>query len=111
MKRFDVKEIVASPETQNGLNQIYKQAHGRFVIQRDLIEDHNDEYDSPVPKVTILHPWGVKALPERLLLSARDFHIIIAPEDIRDSSDPRRQFRDVNTNVMALSTFRARLSI
>jgi hypothetical protein len=113
-KRFGVREVVtSSPEFLHknpAFLQIYRHVPDRFIVHRGLNEDFSSDYDTPLRRVTVLYPWDTMPIPEKLFLAMKDFHLIIAPEDVRAGDHPHRLYTDTANNIIMLKQFLLRLS-
>jgi len=115
VKMFGVREIVTSEETvpkpSDGIFSLYKFAKERFVIHRTLDEDLGGAYNLPVSRVTILHPWNSKPIPDQLLYLDKNFHMIIAPFNVPDSKHPHRLYCETETNHISINDLKIRLTL
>ncbi len=83
-----------------------------FLIVRNLKEDHDWSRHPRVPRVTFLPPeYSDRAIPESLYSVDRSLHLILLPENCRDSADPRRRIGEVRNGVIDLDRLVSLLKI
>jgi ATP-dependent DNA helicase RecQ len=104
---YGVREVSASVakwQSEDILRKLHHSAPGRVLIARKLEDDIQPTIGLPLPRATLLWPWGDDPIPDYLLLFHRPLHIIFAPEDVR-SEHPLRRFVDTSTNHISLDKF------
>ena len=104
---FGVREISATAEqwvTCRELRTLYTNTPDRVLIARTLEEDKDNIKMLPVPRATLLLPWGERTIPDHLSLLHCPLHVIFAPENL-PSSHPQRLYRDVAINCIELDEF------
>ena len=83
-----------------------------FLIVRDLDEDHDWSRHPCVPRVTFLPPeYSDRVIPESLHSVDRSLHLILLPENCRDSADPRRRIGEVRNSVIDLERLASLLKL
>lgn len=114
VRRFGVREVVASsPESLQKnpeFTKIYRHVPERFIVHGELDEDYGSDYDTPLRRVTVLYPWGTRPIPEKFFFAMKDFHLIVAPEDVRAGDHPHRLYTDTANNTLSLKQLLLRLN-
>lgn len=105
---FGVQEVALAPalrQSQVPFSELHRWASDRILIFRDLSESLAAPDTLPLPRATVLMPWGDDPLPDDFLLLDRPVHLVFAPAGIRDAQHPLRLYRDTATNFIELQEF------
>jgi ATP-dependent DNA helicase RecQ len=104
---YGVREIVAREKLWNSdpsLVRLHRASPDRVVVGRYL-EDGNTLGNSlPLPRATLLLPWGIDPVPNDIFLLDRPLHVIFAPEDIQGDYPHKRRF-ETDPNSLMLEQF------
>jgi superfamily II DNA/RNA helicase len=104
---FGVCEISAPAELwakDSFLRTLHRSAPNGVLVARTPEEEGSLPRGLPLPRASLLKPWGTKPIPDHLLLLDRPLHIIFAPFDV-ESDHPLRRYVDTATNCISLEHF------
>jgi ATP-dependent DNA helicase RecQ len=104
---FGVCEISAAVEVwakDTLLRTLHHSAPSGVLVARTLEEDASLPAVLPLPRASLLKPWGINPIPDHLLLLDRPLHTIFAPVDV-ESEHPLRRYVDTATNCISLENF------
>jgi len=104
---FGVRELAITPSLRRShpaISVLHRRTDDRVLVLRDLQESTAPDI-LPLPRATVLKPWGDQPFPDELLLLERPLHLVLAPADVRDGQHPLRKFRDTCTNCIDLDEF------
>lgn len=105
---FGVQEVALHPtlkQSPTAFSELHRWASDRILVLRDLYETPAAPDTLPLPRATLIMPWGDDPLPDDLLLLDRPLHLVFAPASIRDAQHPLRLYRDTATNCIELQEF------
>ena len=104
---FGVRELALRPSLRRShpaISDLHRWTDDRVLVLRDLQESTAPDI-LPLPRATVLKPWGDQPSPYELLLLERPLHLVFAPTNIRDGQHPLRKYRDTCTNCIDLDDF------
>lgn len=106
---FGLAEVSAPAEAWREapwMKRLHHAAQTRTLIARYIEEDLNQSAGLPIPRASLLWPWGDQPIPNAVLLLDRPLHVILAPHDVR-GDHPLRFYADTASNMMHLDAFMA----
>jgi ATP-dependent DNA helicase RecQ len=105
--RYGVLEVAAREELwrpEQQLHKLHRQAPDRVLVVRSLKDDNAVGAMLPLPRVSVLLPWGQQPIPDHLFLLDRPFHIILAPDDVQ-GNHPHKRLIEIDQNVLTVTEF------
>ena len=110
---FGVRELALTASiraSKPALSKLHRWVDDQVLVLRDLQESLSAPDFLPLPRATVLKPWGNQPFPDELLLLERPLHLVFAPVEIRDAQHPLRLYRDTSSNCINLDEFLRRVT-
>ena len=107
LAHYGVCEIVAPSELWKDtpeLESLCLRSDQGIVVRRDLETDLQTNSRLPLPRVSILLPWGDNPIPFEQEHLERPINVFIGPDDIKAGYDHKR-FAEVYPNSMDIESF------
>jgi ATP-dependent DNA helicase RecQ len=86
------------------LRSIHRFAPTRMLVARTIEEDEILPPTLPLPRASLLWPWGAERIPNGVMLLDRPLHLILVPDDI-PCEHPLRRYADTAFNTITLDNF------
>lgn len=109
---YGVCEVVAPKEiwdSETSLRNLHKHATDKALIRRELEADKRPGSMIPLPRVTVLLPWGQTPIPENIEYLDRPIHAVLVPQDINAHYEHKRLI-EISNNCISLEKFIERAS-
>ena len=103
---FGVREIAAHRDilSQDKMKKLHHASPDNILVFRSFEDDPAAASGLPLPRVTLLLPWGQKPIPDPIRYQDRPFHIIIAPDDIQGDY-PHKRLIDIDIDALTMDAF------
>ncbi|MBI05809.1 MAG: hypothetical protein CMM54_02385 [Rhodospirillaceae bacterium] len=113
VENYGVCEVFASTkfwDSETSLKGLHKHVPRNFIVRRDLESKDDRGSILPLPRVTVLLPWGQEPIPYDVEYSERPINVILAPINIRSVYD-HKSYVEISTNCVSLRKFIERSTI
>jgi ATP-dependent DNA helicase RecQ len=104
---YGVREVVAPKAlwaNDSRLKNLHRRAAQSLLIRRDLEADKDPNSMLPLPRATILLPWGEEYIPDSYEHLERPINVVLVPSNIKYHHSHKKLI-EINPNCMSVNSF------